>query len=164
MSAEMNFDANSVKPSTGAPDPLPPGEYRLAIVSSEVKDTNNGKGKYLKLELIALDEPYKGRKVWTQLNIKHENEQTQKIAQEQLSAICHATGVLQLKNSSQLHNVPMLCKLIVKQDPGYDPKNEIRRYKAIAGGAPAAAAQATTAAAAPAAPAANAPAWAKKAS
>jgi hypothetical protein len=139
MSAEMNFDATGVKPATGAPDPLPPGEYRMAIVSSEVKPTANGKGKYLKLEFVALDDPHKGRKVWTQLNIVHENEQTQKIAQEQLSAICHATGQLQVKNSGQLHNVPMMCKLIVKQDPGYDPKNEIRRFKAIEGAKPAAA-------------------------
>jgi DhnA family fructose-bisphosphate aldolase class Ia len=88
-----------------------------------------------------------------------------KIAQEQLSAICHATGVLKLTNSALLHNKPMLVKLSIKQSTGYEPQNDIEGVQAArrapmpanAGG------NAAAAAAAPAtASAANAPAWAQK--
>lgn len=165
MGAELNFDANEVAPST-KPDPIPNGEYRMAIVASEVKTTSNGKGKYLKLELQVLEGEYRGRKAWDQLNIVNENAQAQQIAQGQLSAICHATGVMKLTNSAQLHDIPMLVRLVVTKDAGYDPKNDVKAYKAIDGGAPKQASSTAAAAAptTPVTPPANAPAWARKAS
>jgi hypothetical protein len=145
--SDLNFDANKVKPNS-KPDPIPVGEYRLAITSSEVKPVSTGKGRCLNLELVVLDEgQYKGRKIFTNLNVQHENAQAQEIAQGELSAICHATGVLTLTNSSQLHN------------NGYDPKNVIKSYKPADGSA-VVGSVAPAAAAAPVA--ANAPAWARK--
>ena len=164
MGAALNFDANQVAPNS-KPDPIPNGTYRMHIVASGVKPTNNGKGKYLKLELQVLDGEYKGRKVWDQLNILNENEQAQAIAQGQLSAICHATGVMKLTNSSQLHHIPMLVRVVVSEQKGYDPKNDVKGYKAIDGAKPAPApATAESSPAAPAVDPANVPAWAKKAS
>lgn len=169
MASDLNFNANDVKPNT-RPDPMPNGDYRLAIVKSDIEPTKNGKGKMLKLEIAALDEPYKGQRIFEQLCIQHESEKTQSIAQGQLSAICHATGVLKLTNSSQLHNIPFIGRVRIEQDPGYDPKNVIKSYKPIAGAVPAASnggAAATSAAQStqPATPAtsAAAPAWARKA-
>src|SRR4051794_17495519 len=106
MGAALNFDANDVPPNT-KPDPVPNGWYKMAIIASEVKPTSTGKGKSLKLELQVLDGEYKGRKAYKQLNIVHESAEAQRIAQGELSAICHATGVLKLSNSSQLHHIPM---------------------------------------------------------
>lgn len=163
MGAALNFDANDVPPST-KPDPVPNGWYKMAIVASEVKPTSTGKGKSLKLELQILEGEHRGRKAYKQLNIVHESAQAQQIAQGELSAICHATGVLKLTNSSQLHNIPMLVQLVVKQDPGFDPRNEPRAFKAIDGVARSAVAPAA-AATSPAAPTvdpASVPAWAKK--
>jgi hypothetical protein len=166
MSTEMNFDANSVKPAPPDGPPLVPiGWHMMAIVASEMKTTNDGKGKYLKLEHQVIEGEYKGRKVWVQLNLVNPNETTVKIAQEQLSAICHATGVLKLKNSSQLHNIPMQCRVTIRQSKGYDPQNDIKGWKAPDGGTASVAspAQPTATVAAAAAPAsANAPAWAQK--
>jgi hypothetical protein len=164
MSADLNFNADGVTPSTGQPDPVPVGWYRMMIVASEVNPTkNNNGGKILKLEHVVLDDgPYKGRKAWAQLNIVNPSEQAQKIAQGELAAICHATRVMQVKNSSQLHNIPMMCKLSIEQDDTYGAKNKIRAWKAIDGAKPAAAT--ATAATAPSTATAAAPAWAKKAS
>lgn len=168
MGTSLNFDATGVKPSSPN-DPIPVGWYRMAIVASEKKKTNDGKGEYLKLEHQVLDGDFKGRKVWAQLNLQNPNETTVRIAQEQLSAICHSTGVLKVTNSAQLHNIPMLCKVSIKQSQGYEPQNEIKGWKADTGTAPASgtipAATAAAAAAAPPTappPAANAPAWAQK--
>lgn len=160
MGAEMNFDANNVKPNS-KPDPVPAGKYRVMITSSEVKPTANQKGKMLALEFVILDGDHKGRKLWDRLNVQHESKQAQDIAQGTLSAICHSVGVLQLKNSSQLHEIPLMAKVAVKQNPGYDPINEIKGYEAVDGG-PAKSIASTQPAATPA-PSANAPAWARKA-
>lgn len=165
MGTAVNFDSTGVKPASPN-EPLPVGWYRMAITASEMKPTSDGKGKYLQLEHTALDGDYKGRKAWARLNLQNANETTVKIAQEQLSAICHCTGVLKITNSSQLHNIPMLVKLSVKQSTGYDPTNDVKAWKPDGGSAGAGALPAATAAAPAAAPAsapsANAPAWATK--
>lgn len=170
--ADINFDARTVDP-TSTFAPLPNGEYRCHITESEIKPTANRSGKYLQLVWEVLDGEFKGRKVWDRLNIENANSTAQDIARRALSAICHATGVLQLAQSQQLHHKPVMVKLVVKQDAGYDARNEVKGYKAVEGaGIPLPASgttahggdQARTIAAPAATPAANAPAWARKAS
>lgn len=134
MPAELNFNAEDVAPQTGF-EPLPAGKYRAHITESEVKPTKKGDGgKYLQLTWEILDEgPYKGRKVFDRLNIQNSNATAQEIAQRQLSAICHCTGQMKLKSSAQLHHIPVVLTLKVKQDVGYEPRNEIGKYEAAEG-------------------------------
>jgi len=177
MGSNLNFDATQHQPATPN-EPLPNAWYRMHVVESEVKPTADGQGRYLELVFEALDEPVKGRKAWDRLNLQNANVQTVRIAEGQLSALCHAAGVLRLTHSSQLHHIPVMVKLIIKQQPGYDPKNEVRGYKSVnaaavmAAGAGAAASPFPPNGAAPApvngqppvaqaAPRADAPPWAR---
>lgn len=161
MGAEMNFDATTVNPDSPF-EPIPNGIYRMHVAASEVKATKDGRGQYLQLELVVLDGEMKGRKVWERLNIVNPNSTAQEIAQRTLSAICHATGVMQVANSSQLHHIPMLVTVVVKEDKGYGPRNEVKKYEADPstgrGVAPSGAAPRP---AAPA-PATETPPWARK--
>jgi hypothetical protein len=109
MGSEINFNANDVPPQTPF-EPVPNGKYRAHIVDSEVKPTKDGRGKYLQLEWEILDGEYKGRKIWDRLNIVNPSETSQKIGQAQLSAVCHATGVLKLGNSGQLHHMTLVLR------------------------------------------------------
>jgi len=158
----INFDANGVKPETG-PEPVPNGEYRAMITASEIKATKDSTpdrpASYLQLSWTILDGQYKGRVIWDRLNVQNPSAEAQRIGQGQLSAVCHATGVMKLTDSKQLHNIPVLLKVVVKESKGYDPKNEIKKYTAIAGSSPVAAAAVPTS---NATPAAAAPAWATK--
>jgi hypothetical protein len=126
------FDATTVEPK-GSADPLPNGKYVMAIIDSEWKTTKAGTGNMLKLELEVVDGEHKGRKCWDQLNLNNPNPQAVEIAQRTLSSICHATGQFQVKDSTQLHNIPMLVKLVVKQDGEYEPRNEVKAYAAVGG-------------------------------
>lgn len=177
MPANLNFDASGVAPQSGF-DPLPAGKYRAHITDSEVKPTKNNSGQYLQLTWEILDEgAFKGRKVFDRLNIVNANATAQEIAQRQLSAICHCTGQMKLSNSQQLHHIPVVLTLKVKQDAGYEPRNEVSKYEPAegvksvaypkAGGTTfgqGAAVQVTSAAPTPtAAPAQAAPSWARKA-
>lgn len=132
--AALNFDANTVAPSE-AFSPIPAGDYNMVISHSEMKPTKDGQGWYLELKLTVLDGPHKGRTIFDRLNLGNSNETAVKIAQQTLSAICHATGVLQVADSGQLHDKPM--KVAVKVKPGTtdypDPKNEIKGYGAYTG-------------------------------
>lgn len=149
----INFDANNVDPNQ-AFEPVPNGDYRAHIVETDIKDTKDGGGKYAQLVWEILDGEYKGRKVWDRLNIVNRNETAQNIAQRSLSAICHATGVLQLHDTNQLLHKPVMIRVVVKQDKGYDPRNDVKKYTAVDGAA---------APAAPVSKATVAPPWAKSA-
>ena len=127
--ANLNgFNAHEVEPTT-AFEPLPAGKYVAAITGSEMKATKRGDGSYLQLEFMVLDGECKGRKVWDRLCINHPNDLTQKIARGSLSAICRAVGVMQPRDSVELHNLPLLITVKVKKrDDTGELTNEVKGY------------------------------------
>ena len=109
-----NFNANEVEP-TVAFEPLPAGKYLVAITASEMKATKKGDSSYLQLEFTVLDGQCKGRKVWDRLCINHPKAIAQKIARGNLSAICRAVGVMQPRDSVELHNLPIVITVGCKK-------------------------------------------------
>jgi len=169
--AQFNFDASQIAPqaSTG---PLPAGVYLAHIVESDVQPLKSGNGEGLKLTFEIIDGQFKGRKVWENLNIRHTSEDTQRIAQSQLSALCHAVNVIKLMDTAALHFKPVRINVTVREAVGqYKASNNIKGYEAAGGGisAPATAPTPTPVAEAPTWPTAEqeaakskAPAWARK--
>lgn len=154
--------------------PLNPGEYSAMITDSELKPNTDGKGNHLALTFELIEGPFKGSKVFDRLNLQHDDaahdEKKRKmveIAQRALTSICQAVGKLQIKDSSELHAIPLNIKVkmvpesTVKLANGdtktYAAKNEIVNYfpykTVVSQGQPAqATASAPTAPAVPAAP------------
>ena len=124
-----NFNANEVEPSV-AFEPVPAAKYVAAIMTSEIKPTKKADGSYLELGFGILEGDCQGRKVWDRLCISHPNAMTQKIAQGNLSAICRAVGVMQPKDSVELHNIPLLITVKLKKRSDNDElTNEIKGYE-----------------------------------
>ena len=120
------FDASTVDP-TATYEVLPPGQYVVQIVQSEMRPTKNGQGQLLALELDVLEGEHAGRKLFDRLNLVNPNAQTVEIAQRTLSAICHATGRMQVQDSEELHLVPMLADVTVQPPKnGYGESNKLR--------------------------------------
>ncbi|MBX3435460.1 MAG: DUF669 domain-containing protein [Pirellulales bacterium] len=128
MASLNNFDANQVDPSV-ALDPIPAGKYLAVVSDSEYKPTKNGGGKYLQLTFQIIDGEHKGRLVWARLNLENKSEMTVKIARGELSAICRAVGVMQPKDSVELHNVPLEISVgLKKRDDNGEFTNVIKGY------------------------------------
>lgn len=154
MADLRGFDAQTVEPNDSF-DPLPNGDYLCIITASEMRPTKAGDGAYLELEMQVLEGQYQGRKLWDRLNLNNANDTTVKIAKGTLSAICRAVGVLQPKDSCELHDLPMLVKVACKKRDDTDElTNVVKSYKKRDG----AASSPVTAAASPVAPLANSPA------
>lgn len=130
--AQLNFDATQVNPDQSF-EPIPAGWYNMMIIDSEMKPTRDGNGAYLQLTLKVIDGQYAGRQVFDRLNIQHQNPVVTEIAYRRLSAYCHATGVLQIQDSQQLHGIPLKARVSVRTDSTgqYDPSNEIKAVKPI---------------------------------
>lgn len=144
------FDANTVEPNKdfGA---IPAGKYEAMIVSSEMKQTAAKTGEYLELVLHVLGPTCKDATLWDRLNLKNPSEKAVQIARGTLSSICRAVGVLQPRDSSQLHNIPMLVKVSVREHDGktYNDVDAYYKRELAAPVAPAASAPAVAQASAP---------------
>ena len=158
----LNFNARNVAPELPR-DPIPAGVYLAHITESDVVATKTAGGQMLKLTHEVLDGPCKGRKFWSNINIKNSSAEAERIGQAQLSALCHATGVLDLGDSSMLHMIPVRVRVSIRpagpdrSGVPRDAQNEVKGYEA-AGAAPKAPAQQQPAPAAfrtPATPAAG---------
>lgn len=127
--ANLNgFNANNVDPAIDF-EPIPGGKYLAIITNSEMKPTKSGNGQYLELTFQVIEGPYKNRLLWSRLNLDNPSDMAVQIARAELSAICRAVGVLQPKDSLELHNLPLLVTVKCKkrEDTG-DVVNEIKAY------------------------------------
>ena len=132
----QTFDANTVEPSNF--DVFPAGKYLAQIVASEMRPTKDGRGQYLFLELDILEGPFAGRKLFDRLNLVNDNPDTVDIATRTLSSICRATGQMQVKDSEQLHLIPLIADVRVRPPKGqYGESNSIRYLPRNAAAAPA---------------------------
>ena len=131
-----DFDAKSIPiPSY---EPIPPGWYAAEIDKAEVRDTKAGTGKYLKLEMVILDEAHEGRRVFTQINLSNPNQQAVEIGQRELAALAMACGVPALRDSAELLQKQIGIKVKIKTEAGRDPDNVVSGYRPLTDAAPAA--------------------------
>jgi hypothetical protein len=167
--ASINFNAEQVEPQQSF-DVLPKGKYLAMAIASDLKPTKNGSGQYLQFTFEIVDGQFKGRKIFERLNIQNSNKVAEDIAQRALSSFCRAVGVLNVSDSAQLHNLPVMIDLVIDEGKnGYSDQNRVNGYSAANGAAPrstvAPAQAAPVAPAQTAAPAANGntPVWKRKA-
>ena len=164
--AQLNFNATNVKPADTF-EPLPAGWYFGVIEEAELKPTAAGTGSYLALKVKVKGPTNADRVVFANITYANPNEKAVEIGHRQISAICHAIGVLNLTDTGMLCNRLLQFKLKIKPvtyavdgkpESGikYEASNEVSGWKAAEGGAPA------PGVAAPASAPANAPAAAAK--
>ena len=125
--ATINFNANEVEPSVGF-EAIPAGKYQAVIVDSDMKPNKAGTGEYLQLEFEVIEGEFKGRKLWTRLNLHNPNPDAVRMAQADLSAICHAVNVIHPGDSVELHNLPLTITVKCRKTPDGDIVNDIKGY------------------------------------
>ena len=91
MPFDAVFDANAVQPQQGGGRHPPGNKFPFEISNTVVKPTKDGKGGMFEIEFTSPAGSIKNN-----YNLWNENETTRKIAQGELSALCHATGRFQI--------------------------------------------------------------------
>ncbi len=161
--ASFSFDTTAVAPRENNYELLPAGKYTCLVADSAVSPLKSGNGTGLKLTLNVLQEGYNGRKLFVNLNVKHTNEDTERIAQQQLRELCEAIGLARITaDTAELHNKPFIANVKVRKsnNPMYGDQNEVSGYSPAGVATAPAAPRAPAPASAPAAP--SSPPWAKK--
>lgn len=111
----FNFSARQVEPDVGF-EAWPVGWHKVIIHESGQKPTKDGKGMRLVLGITAVEGPMQGKTNNIGLNVGNANQQAMEIAYKQLSAICHVTGVFDMTDTSNLHNIPFLVEYTKRND------------------------------------------------
>lgn len=120
------FDSNAVEPSSSR-DAIPAGKYRMAITGSEVKDTKSGNGgKLIAFEWTVLEGEFKGRKVWQNVNFKNPSAKAQQIGQGELSAICRACAKPGIRDTAELHHIPIWVKVGIEKNQNGEDRNNVK--------------------------------------
>lgn len=129
--AQFAFDATQVAPQESFV-PIPAGVYLAQVVESDVRALKSGSGEAVSLTFEVLQGQYVTRKVFANLNVRHTSAEAERIAQQQLSALCHAAGVIHLQDTTQLHMRPVQIRVKVRKDDTglYGDRNEITGYEA----------------------------------
>jgi hypothetical protein len=134
-----NYKADANDAQEDLFDPIPVGEYIAVIEDSDYLPNDNNTGSYLKLQYNIIQEgPFKGRKIFENLNLENKSQQAEQIAKRSLNAICVACGVMELQDSGQLHNIPLKLDIGMTKDnrdpTGKTMQNKIKKHIALAQG------------------------------
>ena len=131
------FDSSQYDDVGGAFDPIPAGEYKMQIIESSIEETKSRTGKYIKLTLKVVDGEFKGRQIWTNLNIVNPNPIAVEIATKELATICRAVGKLKIADTQELHGITFLGRVKIRPASGdYPPSNDMVGYKSLIESAP----------------------------
>jgi len=126
------------------PKPVPEGDYLAMIVKSDAGRNKSGTGDFISLNFKIIDGQFKGRQIFDYINHKFDaygtdegKTKAQHIGQRHFNEICRALGyTTQVADTMLLHDKPLKITVGVKHDPGYDPKNEVKKAVPISGAAP----------------------------
>jgi hypothetical protein len=149
----MLFDATAVAPRADF-GTIPNGDYRCTVTACDKKATRAGTGHFLAFELTILDGEFAGRKLWDNMNLWNPSAQAVEIAQQTMSQLCHAVGLLQPKVVSDfIGRAVVVTTRIEKRSKASDELgNAIKKYAPDGG-------PGSVAAPVAAAPATGAPRW-----
>lgn len=125
--ADLGFNLNEEEYPSESLEPVPQGDYLVQVVDEKTKMTKSG-GEMIVLTWEILDpERFAGRKIFENLNLFNANETAQRIARERIASIMRAAGLKGISNTEQLRYIPLTASVVIKQDAGFDPKNELGR-------------------------------------
>lgn len=126
----FDLDLSGVKEQKGF-EVLPAGKYVATCTNAELKDTASGTGQYIKIELTIKSGANEGRKLYTNFNVKNQNEQAVSIGLGQLKSFLTYS---KYANPEKLSNINDLCGLTVgvktkvKSDDQYGDRAEVSYY------------------------------------
>lgn len=112
--------------------PIPIGDYLSHIIKTEFKKTKAGDGHYLAVHEKILEGEYKGRMIFSNLNLDNPNAVAVEIANKTLNSICQACNVQGVENSDELLQIPHVITVgLTAATSQYPESNEILAYAPV---------------------------------
>lgn len=113
MVALKNYNPSEVEASTGGGVVIPPGEYKVQVISSEEKPTKKGDGSFIEFVYLITAGEFKDNKIWDRFNVDNPNAQAVEIGLSQFKQLAEACGQPDCTDTDELHD----CNFIVVMGP-----------------------------------------------
>ena len=136
MKLSETFSVDSLPVSTSNYDPIPEGWYNATINGAELKDTKAGTGQYINIRYDVTGETNAGRVVFGMINVRNANPKAEEIGLQQLGELLRAIGKASVNDTDELLGCSLSIKVGINQREGYDPRNDVKGFKALKGGMP----------------------------
>jgi hypothetical protein len=160
----QSFSAAELPQSDRNYDPIPEGWYDVEIKGAELRTTKAGNGQYIAVRYDVTGPTHAGRVVYGNLNVSNPNPKAEEIGRQQMGELMRSIGLPVLQDTDQLVGGRLSIKVSIRKSEQYGDSNDVKGFKALAGGAaPAVAAPSAPAPQPAAAPAGSAPPWAQRA-
>jgi hypothetical protein len=132
--SKLNFNANDVDTSQADKfGVIPNGEYLAIITGSELKRNKEDTGSYINFCFQIIEGPYAKRLIWSIANILHTDKKKEANGRVTLAVICKAVGVTEPKDTTELHNIPLVIVIKVENDAYKGGlKSVVKSFKGIA--------------------------------
>jgi len=125
----FEFNANGIAPSQARPL-FPVGWYLAEVSDGERKNNAANTGELLELFFTLKAGRFAGGKTRGNYNFNNPSAEAMRIANADISAICHATGVMQFNDVRQLFTRQLEIKLGQEEYKG-EMQNKIVGYRAV---------------------------------
>ncbi|QDP61642.1 MAG: hypothetical protein Unbinned8261contig1001_15 [Prokaryotic dsDNA virus sp.] len=117
-------------------DPVPDGEYVVALNRVTEKQTKSGNGSYIDASFSITEGDYEKRLLFHTFLINHTSAKAQSIGREQLDKFLKSVGINggfeSLGNDSlaleSLVGKELLVNTAIEANPGYKDRNKIKRF------------------------------------
>lgn len=127
MASLEGFDANQVEP-TAPMELVPAGEYPVILIETDLVKKDSGAVQFEFCVQIT-EGPYQNRRVYAQQNYTKKDGQPNAIGRGQVSQICRCVGVMNPRDTSDLHHKRLIAKVGVEKSDGYEPRNNVKGFK-----------------------------------
>lgn len=129
--SEFKFNLDLTNVEVGNFDVIPAGEYVAQIQKSELVDTKDGTGKYIKTSWKITDQVQNGRVFFSNFNIMNKSDKAVQIGMAQLKSLlmCAGSQGFVLKDPADLVGLECLVKLKIRTSDQYGDQNEVASFK-----------------------------------
>lgn len=138
MSGDIENIVGDFKPEDNAGEtgfqPIPKQWLPMQIEKGEIKETKARTGKYLKLQFCIIGDAFAGRKLFKNINLSNPNPTCVEIGRRELANLGLALGLTSIKDTTDLIDKIVMGEVVIKQEQGRDPDNDIAKFKPYGGG------------------------------
>ena len=122
-------------PEAQSYEPLPEGWYQVGIKDAELKTTKAGTGQYISVQYTVTGPTHQGRVVFGNINIENPSPKAEEIGLRDFNALMTSCGLKTVSDTDAFIGHNLEIKLTISAQAGYEPRNEVRGYRAINGSA-----------------------------
>jgi hypothetical protein len=113
---------------------VPQGDYYVEVEKAEVRDTQSGDGRYIKVQFNILGQTQTGRKVFVNYNMANKSDMAVEIGQREFAALCKAAGVAGIQDTDEILGKRALVKVSIRKNKRDNTEeNAVGSYRPVDG-------------------------------